>query len=114
MKQRGDWCYRFFFLTGLHFFLALSLKINSLLKDQETLLFLYRPTGLAREVFSFFFSLYLLGAVNTASPEDYLASPIAADYSTSLGIYGREFAKHRGTIPPYSLSWCPSFPPSHT
>jgi len=99
----------FFFLLDCIFFLAFSLKINFLLKDQEALLFLYRSTGLVREVSP----LYLLGAVNIASSEDYLASLFAADYSTSLGIYGREFAKHRGTIPssfPFLVFLPPSIP----
>jgi len=79
------------------------LKINFLLKDQETLLFLYRPTGLAREVSPPLSFVFVKGG-ERGQPKDYLASLIAADYSTSLGIYGREFAKHRGTILISSLS----------
>ena len=102
MKRRGDWCYRFFFLTGLHFFLALSLKINSPGRSGDLTLPVSTDWSGARS-FSFFSFVFVRGG-DTASPEDYLASLIAADYSTSLGIYGREFAKHRGTILFPSLS----------
>lgn len=97
---------------GCILFLALSSKINFLLKGQETSLFLYRPTDLVREVFLFLL-LFPVGMVNAASPEDYLFSPplIAADYSTGLGMYDREFAKRRGVILFPSYSWPPSLHP---